>query len=95
MPTVTDDNTGEEIEVQPVHATVTAASVNSFKSELPRGSAKLIETAMANAVAQAMEQGITDAEELREIIQKARQSSRQAIMTYVREHNSQVAAQEK
>jgi hypothetical protein len=95
MPTVKDDNTGEEVEVQPVHATVTVASVNSFRNEFPHGSAELIEKSMANAVVQAMEAGVTDAEELRDIIQKARVSARQGIMNYVREHNSQVAAQEK
>lgn len=90
--TVIDENTGEEVPVQKVEAAATIASLNSFTTELPRGSARVIEQFMANAVAHAMESGITDPEELREIIQKARQTARQGIMNYVREHNSQVAA---
>jgi hypothetical protein len=95
MPTVKDDATGEEVEVQPVHATLTVASVNSFHSEFPPGSAQIIEQAMVNAVTQAMEAGVQDAEELRDIIHKARLSAVQAITNYVRDFNSQVAAQEK
>lgn len=94
MPTVIDDDTGEEVEVKPVHATATVASVNSLHSDFPKGSAQFIEKHMAAAVMRAHEEGVTDPEEIRERILVARQLARNAIATAVQEHNSRIAAGE-
>lgn len=92
MPIVIDDDTGEEVEVRPVTAFAAMASIASLAHEFPKGSAKLIEQAMAAAATQAMADGITSPEEIRERMVDARLSMKAAIRTRMNDLRSQAAA---
>jgi hypothetical protein len=72
MATVIDAVTGEEVEVVQVQAVAAVASVNSIASEFPPEAGKAIEQAMVWAVQQCSEQGITDPDQVRELMLKAR-----------------------
>jgi len=96
MLTVVDDNTGEEVEVQIAEMTAAMASVVSLSRELPRDAASRIEQAMAAAVRNAMEAGVTAPEDIRKAMLNARSSTRIALLNEMRDLRSQeAAAQEK
>lgn len=76
MPTVIDDVTGEEVEVQPVHAAVTIANTGGLGSEFPKEAGRFIEESMAAAMRNALEDGISDPDALRERALKARESAK-------------------
>lgn len=73
MATVVDENTGKEVEVVPVEATVAIATISSIASEFPPDAAKHIEQAMVWAVNDCNEKGITDPNKVKEAMMKARQ----------------------
>ena len=72
MPTVIDENTGEVVDVVQVEAVASVASINSLASEFPPEAAKAIEQAMVWAINHCNENGITDPEQIREVMLKAR-----------------------
>ena len=72
MATVIDENTGEEVEVVQVEAVAAVASINSLASEFPPEAGKAIEQAMVWAVQKAAEEGITEPDQVRELMMKAR-----------------------
>jgi hypothetical protein len=72
MATVIDESTGEEVEVVQVEAVASVASINSVASEFPKDAAKAIEQAMVWAVEHCAQNGVTDPEEIRAAMLKAR-----------------------
>ena len=95
MLTVVDDNTGEEIEVRPIHAVSAMASVNSLRDEFPRGSAAIIERAMATAAAQCAADGIADQVKVRDAMIRARRTAKNAIRMHMDDLRSQAALAER
>lgn len=93
MPTVINDETGEEIEVVPVQAVAALASVAALRDEFPRGSAALIEQAMAAAVMRCNADGITDPVKVRDAMIQARLSTKEAIRIHMNNERSKVAAE--
>lgn len=89
MPTVKDDNTGEEVEVVQVEAVVTVASINSLASEFPPSASKMIEQAMVWAVQECNSKGVTDATEVREAILKAREEMKSSLRMQMADQRSQ------
>lgn len=79
MPTVTDENTGEEVEVRPVQAALVISTTGGFNSEFPPNAGKIIEEAMAAAMRNATAAGVTDPDELRALALKARESVKAAL----------------
>lgn len=92
MPTVIDDNTGEEVEVRPTQGVAAMASVNSVKQEWPKGSAQIIQQWMANAAAQCTAKGITEPDAVRAAMLEAREGAKKAIKVYLQEQASQEEA---
>lgn len=92
MPTVIDDDTGEEVEVRPVMAAAAMASVNNAFGEYPEGAAKRIEAAMAAAAHLAISDGIDDPDEIRKRMLDARESAKIAMRNEMRDLRSQEAA---
>jgi|EndMetStandDraft_4_1072995.scaffolds.fasta_scaffold50074_1 hypothetical protein len=76
MATVIDENTGEEVEVQPVEAALTISTTGGFNSEFPASAGRVIEEAMAGAIRNAMEEGITDPDVLRQHALDAREAAK-------------------
>lgn len=76
MATVIDDVTGEEVEVRPVEAAVTIANTGGVGSEFPKEAGRFIEENMAAAIRNALEDGISDPDELRAHALKARESAK-------------------
>ncbi len=95
MPTVIDDNTGEEVEVRPTHAVAAMASINSVRQEYPKGSAEIIQNWMANAAAQCAAQGITEPDAVREAMLSAREGAKKAIKVFLQEQASQEEAKQR
>jgi hypothetical protein len=101
---VRSDETGELVEVVPVHATATVSAVSNLQDkaggglpELPPGSAKMIEQAMVYAIQRCNEQGIFDAKRIREAMMQAREDMKSSLRARQIELQSQqqAAAQEK
>lgn len=67
------DESGREIEVVPVEAVATLASVSALGKELPINAAERIQSAMAGAVALAYSEGVTDPEKIKELMLLARE----------------------
>lgn len=89
MATVIDDDTGEEVEVRQVEAVATVASINTLGSEFPKEAAKAIEQAMVWAVQKAAEEGITDPDEVRALMLKARQDMKVYLRSQMNDLRSQ------
>lgn len=85
MPTVKDDNTGEEVEVSPVHAVAAVSIVSNVNYDMPSNAAQVIEQAMAGAAGAAMEDGVTDPDEIRAAMLKARESVKIAMRNQMRD----------
>lgn len=94
MPTVVDDNTGEEVEVTPAHAVAVMASVNTLHNEFPPDAAKFIEAAMVAAVEIAQSEGINDPVKIRMLMDRARQSAKASMSIHMNDLRSQEAAKE-
>lgn len=92
MPTVIDDNTGEEVEVRQVEATAAISSVTNLSGELPADAGKRIEEAMSAAIAQAMEDGVSDPDDIKTRMLQARESVKIAMRNEMRDLRSQEAA---
>lgn len=76
MATVIDENTGEEVEVRTVEAAATIANTGGIGSEFPKEAGRFIEESMAAAIRNALEDGISDPDELRARALKARDSAK-------------------
>lgn len=82
MPTVICDETGEEVEVQPVHAVAVSANAAQGASDGPRLSkvqVELIQQSMANAVTWCYQEGITDPDAIKAKMQEARANIKKRI----------------
>ncbi len=76
MATVIDENTGEEVEVRAAETAVTISNTGGVGSEFPRSAGRTIQEAMAGAIRNAMEDGITDPDELRKHALDAREAAK-------------------
>jgi hypothetical protein len=76
MPTVRDDNTGEQVEVTPVHAVAAVSITSSVGYDMPSNASQIIEQAMIGAAKAAMESGVTDPDKIRAMMLKARESAK-------------------
>jgi hypothetical protein len=96
--TVTSDETGELVDVLPVHAVAALASTSTLtKSELPPDASKVIQDAMVAAATNAIAEHGHDPDVVREAMLKARESVKLAMRNQMRELWSQheAAQQEK
>jgi hypothetical protein len=94
---VRSDETGELVEVVPVHATATVSAISNLaggQPEFPPGSAKMIEQAMVYAIKRCNEKGIFDAKTLREHMMKAREDMKSSLRLRQVELRSQQQAAE-
>jgi len=90
MPTVICDETGEEVEVRPVHAAAVSANVAQGASDGPRLSkvqVELIQQAMANAVTWCYQEGIVDPDAIKAKMQEARANMKRRIAEAIEEDN--------
>lgn len=79
MPIVKDDTTGEEVEVVPAHAVAAISITTSMNGDMPENMSNIIEQAMSGAAAAAMEDGVTDPNEIKAAMLKARDSVKAAM----------------
>lgn len=94
MSTVISDQTGQVVPVKPVEAVLAIAIVSQLSNELPSDAAQRIEQAMSIAASQAMADGISDPDKIRERMLSARDSIRIAMYSEMRDARSQAAAGE-
>ena len=80
MAMVIDEN-GREIEVVPSHAVATLASISALGKEFPVNAAGRIQQAMADAVAFAYSKGISDPEEIKELMLLAREEEKKKLFS--------------
>lgn len=79
MATVIDETTGAVVEVVPVMATAAVASVSNLSDNLPPDAASRIEQAMVAAITNANSAGITDPDEIKQLMLSARESVKLAL----------------
>lgn len=79
MPTVTNPETGEEVEVQEVHATGISANISATSTEFEPSDASFIQAYMTKAVEAAHRDGIVDPVKIREAILAAREEAKEHI----------------
>lgn len=79
MPTVTNPETGEEVEVREVHATGISANISATSTEFEASDASFIQAYMTKAVEAAYREGVMNPEKIREAILAAREEAKEHI----------------
>lgn len=96
MPTVIDDNTGEEVEIRQVEAVAAVANVSMLRNnDLPPDAGKRIEAAMSAAAAAAMALEETDPVKIRAAMLEAREREKIIMRNEIVDRLSQEAAEQK